>query len=159
LSRSIGRASYVSDFLPSETAPGPSLRLSLRILDAQQAEQDDVVVAPAHERMPPQHALLGEAEAPIEVHRTLVEHGDAQMQPVEIEILERVARHQSECLAPEALAVARPVADQDAEFRDPREPIDIGQVDEADQRAVRLVLHREQDTAARLILEDRLDPV
>src|SRR5262245_31019814 len=107
-----------------------------------QAHQHNVVVAPAHERLLALDTFLHEPKGAIERQRPLVECDDPQIKLVKIERLESITSDQAERFLCKPLAMPVALADQDAELGIARKPINVVEIDEADQRAVGLVFDR-----------------
>src|SRR6516164_3371734 len=110
---------------------------------ADQAHQHNVVVTPAHERLLALDAFLHEAEGAIERQRSLVECDDPQIKLVKIERLESITGDQAERFLGKPLAMSVALADQDAELRIARKPINVVEIDEAGQRTVGLAFDRQ----------------
>src|SRR5438309_1921712 len=106
---------------------------------ADQAHQHNVAVAPTHERLLALDTFLHEAEGAIERQRPLVECDDPQIKLVKIERLESITGDKAERLLGKPLAMSGAFADQDAELGIARKPINVVEIDEADQRTVGLV--------------------
>src|SRR5215510_11701779 len=109
---------------------------------ADQAHQHNVVVTSTHECLLALDTLLHEAEGAIERQRPLVECDDPQIKLVKVERLESITGDQAERFLGKPLAMPVALADQDAELGIARKPINVVEIDEADQRAVGLVFDR-----------------
>ncbi len=107
---------------------------------ADQAHQHNVVVTSAHERLLALHTFLREAKGVIERQRPLIECDDAQIKLVKIERLECIIGDQGERLPGEPLAMSAALADQNPKLGIARKPINVVEIDEADQRTVALGL-------------------
>ena len=107
---------------------------------ADQAHQHNVVVTSTHERLLALHTFLHEAEGAIERQRPLIERDDPQIKLVKIERLESITGDQGERLLGQPFAMSVALADQDAELGIARKPINVVEIDEADQRTVALGL-------------------
>src|SRR5262249_18551946 len=83
-----------------------------------------------------------EAEGAIERQRPLVECDDPQIKLVKIERLESITGDQAERFLGKPLAMSVALADQDAELGIARKPINVVEIDEADQCTVGLVFDR-----------------
>src|SRR5262249_46226222 len=131
----------------------------ITLIRTKQAHEHHVVVSAAQKYLLPLDAFLCEAEGAIEAQRAFVERDYSQIELMQVEHLKGVVDNERERVPGQPLAVPAALADQDAEFGIAREPIDIVEINEADERAIGLVFDRQHDAAPGLILEHGVNPL